>query len=100
MFKFKVNHYYHCGNLEKLGFEAVVDCVERINHRDGTVSLRFFITDLKINDFNTSASEFVYRIKSANQITIWPDCDGTECVDGYYFMICAEREVPNKKLQK
>ena len=83
MTKFELDKYYYCGNLEREGFEAIVQCVGRVEHRAfNSVTLRFIIEDLKINDYNIYAYEFINTImhgkitilKEDPEMIVFADC--------------------------
>ena len=86
--KFEPGKKYWYGNLDKFGFYAVVFCTKRVNHRDGYSTLKFVITDLKINEFNIGAKEFIAWLNNENPITI--ESSEYESIDTWYFTLDAE----------
>ena len=90
-FKFIPGKKYRYGDLEKFGFYAVVFCTKRVNHRDGHSTLKFVITDLKINEFNIGAREFIAWLNNENPITI--ESSEYESIDTLYFTLDAENEL-------
>lgn len=94
---FKPNHYYHYGNLDKFGFEAILLCTNRVNHRDGDAHVSFTLMDIKINDFNIGARTFVAQFTSKNKYLMFLD-EEYETIDTYYWTICAEDEVKGPNL--
>lgn len=95
-YQFKQNHYYHYGNLERFGFEAVVQCVKRVNHKNGSVSLKFIITDLKIHNYNISARTFISCMR--DNLTQWMEDSNYESINDWYFTLDAENEVSGPKI--
>lgn len=86
--KFEPGKKYWYGDLDEFGFYAVVFCTKRVNHRDGYSTLKFVITDLKINEFNIGAREFIALFRSSNSITI--ESSEYESIDTWYFTLDAE----------
>ena len=97
-FKFIPGKKYRYGDLDKFGFYAVVFCTKRVNHRDGYSTLKFVITDLKINEFNIGAREFIWWFRSNNSITI--ESSEYESIDTLYFTLDAENELSQQKRPK
>ena len=97
-FKFIPGKKYRYGDLDKFGFYAVVFCTKRVNHRDGYSTLKFVITDLKINEFNIGAREFIVWFRSSNSITI--ESSEYESIDTLYFTLDAENILSQQKRPK
>lgn len=84
--KFEPGKKYWYGDLEKFGFYAVVFCTNRVNHRNQTSTLNFMISDLKINEFNIGAREFIKWF--SRPIDIWNS--DYETIEAWYFTLDAE----------
>ena len=95
--KFEVYKNYKVSNLEKFGWEAVIELYERINHKDGYSTLKFILKDLKIKEFNIGAQEFIYswnskwRVFNADYAKY--DDQKVEFIDCYYFIIDSQNEL-------
>lgn len=89
--KFLPGKKYRYGGLEKFGFKAVVLCTNRVNHRNGTTTVKFIILDLKINEFNAGAREFIDWLQHEKPITI--DNSDFEHIDTWYFTLDAENVI-------
>ena len=98
---FEPNHYYKYGDIEKFGFVAIIVCEKRINHRDGSTTLSFTITDLKVEKFNSGCIAFLNRLIPDNKFYINRfESEGYETIDTWYYTIDAENEVDSPYLKQ
>lgn len=94
--KFEKNCKYYVNGE---GFEAILYCYDRINHRDGSASVSFFISDLKVIQYTSEASTFLYRLYSNKKWYLNPDLDH-EFLDYRAFFIDSNNKTENNFIKR